>query len=199
MLAQVVASIWPVTSSTIWPERGEAVVAVDPLGAGLDLLRQASAVVLTEGHNRAPRRPRPRRVEQVGQPPPVADSGVCVRRWRRVAGWRSGRTGRQPESGEVVVCRRVEVDPAPLPQLHDRDGGDRLGERADPEHGVFGDRLSSRHVGDAVAVEPGRLAVTDDGHRQTCVGQRFSTSATFARKAASSSRASSSGDGESVA
>ena len=49
VLAQVVAQTLSRDVLHDLPERGEAVVAVDPLGAGLDLLRQAAAVVLTQG------------------------------------------------------------------------------------------------------------------------------------------------------
>jgi hypothetical protein len=49
VLAQVIAQALPRDVLHDLPERGEAVVAVDPLGAGLDLLRQAAAVVLTQG------------------------------------------------------------------------------------------------------------------------------------------------------
>ena len=59
-------------------ERGEPVVAVDPLGSRLNLDRQAPAVVL--GERRRARSPRPdagadARLPQIREPAPVADPG----------------------------------------------------------------------------------------------------------------------------
>lgn len=60
VLAQVVAEGLAGDVLHRLPERGEAVVAVDPLRAGLDLLRQPAAVVLTEGLQVTRLHPRPR-------------------------------------------------------------------------------------------------------------------------------------------
>lgn len=171
VLSQVVAQVLTGDVLHHLPQRGEAVVAVHPLGARLDLLRQPVAVVLTEGLQLTCLHTGARdRVEQVGQPTPVADAaGVSQEVAQRCRlEFRSRRA--QPEGRQVVVRGSIEVDPALLPQLQDRHRGEGLGERTGAEDGVRRDWCSGRHVADAVGVEPCRLAVADHCDRQTRCG-----------------------------
>jgi hypothetical protein len=61
--------------------------------------------------------------------------------------------GSQPDGAEVPAHGVVQVKQAAVTQLHDGDRRERLGDRADPEDRVLGDRSPLRAVRDAGAAE----------------------------------------------
>ena len=71
---------------------------------------------------------------------------------------------------QIVVGGRVEIDQAPLPQLHHGDRGEGLGEGADPKDGVLRDRFLGVDIRDAVAEEPVERPATDDANSKTSGG-----------------------------
>jgi hypothetical protein len=77
---------------------------------------------------------------------------------------RGDRVG-QAEPGQVALHRRVQVDLARLDQLHDRQGGQRLGRRGQQEGGLRGDRPAGR-AGLAEAAQVHHLVAVDDAERQ---------------------------------
>ena len=73
----------------------------------------------------------------------------------------------QPVGAQIVAGRCVQVDQSLLAQLHDGDRGHGLGDRGDPEDGVFVHRRARFGVGDTVPVEPGQGPATDHAYRQS--------------------------------
>src|SRR2546422_3124247 len=82
------------------------------------------------------------------------------------AGW-----SLDPEGLEVVVDRVVELEAAVLVQLHQTYGGQGLGDRGDPEHGVGSDGAALAPVGHPQALDGGLLARPGhtDGHTPEAV------------------------------
>jgi hypothetical protein len=72
----------------------------------------------------------------------------------------------QPEGAQIVICRSVQLEQSPLPQLHHSDRGEGLGDRPDPEGRVFVDRSVGFDVSDAVSVEELGGPVADHSQHQ---------------------------------
>ncbi len=70
------------------------------------------------------------------------------------------------ERFQVVVDVRVEIDQPTIDQLHDRNPGHHLADRADPEDGAVGDdRARGVHLGAAPALDVDGLTAMDHGDR----------------------------------
>jgi hypothetical protein len=116
-------------------------IRVGPIGPGLDLDAELAVVVADQRRRRAITRggQADRRPEQIGQAPELPYStGVGQQVPDRC---RPERLTRRSEAvgAKVLADGIVEIDQAPLPQLHDRDRGEGLRDRADPEDGVLCD------------------------------------------------------------
>ena len=128
-------------------QQREAVVGVGPLGPGRDRGSQRAGVVLAQrrrgspGFAPSPITGRARSDGRRSSPSPL----VWVSRWRTVTGAGASMRARVAE----VVDRGVELERALLDQLHHRDGGHRLGDRADAEHRVALHRAPGVRVGHA--------------------------------------------------
>lgn len=78
----------------------------------------------------------------------------------------AGLRGDQLVGANVVAGRGVELDPSLFHELHDCDGGEQLGNRADAEDRVVGDRRVRRDVREPVAAEEHKVAIADDCQRE---------------------------------
>jgi hypothetical protein len=74
--------------------------------------------------------------------------------------------GDQPIAAEVVIGGGIEVDQPLLKQLHHGDGGEGLGDGADPEDRVLGDGRVRRDVGEPVSVEKLEASVANRSQSQ---------------------------------
>ncbi len=76
-------------------------------------------------------------------------------------------SGRETVGREVLPYRGVEVDETLLPELHEGDGGEGLGDRGDSEHGATRDRRRRGDIGATVTPEVGEATVTDNADGQS--------------------------------
>ena len=149
-------------------ERGEVVVGVDEPGTRFGRQPQRAAAVPRERGYRLPdpdglaeqRSEHVARPYHLGQPGGVGQQ--VPQRRRPVAG--PGRD--QPVRAQVPVRGGVEVDESLLPQLHHGDRGERLADRADPEHGFLGDRRTGREIGETVPAEEVQRSVAYHADRE---------------------------------
>jgi hypothetical protein len=126
------------------------VIAVRPLRPRLDFNGEAPAVVVGKGLRPKSSRAVARTdswLQEVRQPPPVTDSCGMRKEVPHGCGRQVRLRWDQPEGAKVVVCWRVEVHQALLPQLHHRDRGEGLGKRCDAKDGVLRDGRLCRDIG----------------------------------------------------
>ena len=169
-------------------ERREAVVRVLERRAGVDGHAETAAVIvgqrrhaLAHGHAQLRRtlpERAPVRVEEVGDADHLGDAGGVGQQMTH---------GRRPEArprrdqlvGAQVVARGgIEVDQSSLPELHDRDRGEQLGDGGDPEDRVLGDRRVRGDVGEPVAVEEDRRPSRTTPSARPTAGRRWRISRT---------------------
>jgi hypothetical protein len=149
-------------------ERGEPVIGVGPLGSRLDVDAQAPSVVLGERRRRAAhtRPPAERRPDQVRGSSHGTDSGGMGQQVSQRGRPKGGLRRDQSVGTQVVGGGRVEVKEPLLPQLHDGDRRDGLGDGGDPKGRVLGDWRARSDVGDPVPMEPRQGSGADHPHGQ---------------------------------